>query len=274
MNVHACLVHERPDLVRDLVDNLQTLDPDSAVVLYNGGRDASLLLGDWPEGVLVHPHPRPQRYGHLHGYMLDCMSFSVACVGQFTSITVVDSDQLLAQPGYSEFVGEYLKCHPGVGCLATHHVAPQVSIWTDHEGPCIASARAVARPWRERFSELPGGERSYGHWSFWPTTCFSSEAAWRISTLVLERPRLIERIDGSKVFATEELFLPSLTSAVDLEVAETPCDTTYVNFDDRTAEDVSKAQTTPGAFWMHRIPRDTANPARLKLGQLWGYHHG
>ena len=42
-NVYACLVHESQECVVDLVRNLRCLDPDSQVLLYNGGSDRRLL---------------------------------------------------------------------------------------------------------------------------------------------------------------------------------------------------------------------------------------
>ena len=36
-HVIACLVHEAPRCVLDLVDNLRFLDPDATVLLYDGG---------------------------------------------------------------------------------------------------------------------------------------------------------------------------------------------------------------------------------------------
>ena len=42
-NVYACLVHESQECVIDLVRNLRCLDPDSSVLLYNGGAGRALL---------------------------------------------------------------------------------------------------------------------------------------------------------------------------------------------------------------------------------------
>ena len=45
-NIFACLVHESPDCVIDLVRNLRALDPGSLILLYNGGRDPNLPRHD------------------------------------------------------------------------------------------------------------------------------------------------------------------------------------------------------------------------------------
>ena len=43
VSINACLVHERPEVVADLVTNLQTLDPQSAILLYDGSANGRLL---------------------------------------------------------------------------------------------------------------------------------------------------------------------------------------------------------------------------------------
>jgi hypothetical protein len=65
--------------VADLVANLQYLDPDSTVLLYDGSGGA--LLGELSRltgpGVLVHPNPRAMAWGKLHGFALECMRFAL-----------------------------------------------------------------------------------------------------------------------------------------------------------------------------------------------------
>lgn len=110
VNIFACLVHEKPDVVWDLVCNLRCLDPASSVLLYNNSGDPSLLEDGRfhadPQ-VIVYPEPRLHRYGVLHGYMLDCMRW--ACQNlEFDTLTNVDSDQLLLRPGYTERLTQIL----------------------------------------------------------------------------------------------------------------------------------------------------------------------
>src|SRR5262249_13702366 len=105
-NVFACLVHESPECVLDLVRNLRDLDAGSLILLYNGGRDPRLLSGCVPfeqYGAVVHPNPQPQSWGRLHGFALDCMQYVIE-QGPFDALTIVDSDQLGVRPGYSAFL--------------------------------------------------------------------------------------------------------------------------------------------------------------------------
>src|SRR5580704_17462980 len=100
-NVYACLVHESPECVIDLVRNLRSLDPSSEILLYNGGHVSDLLNFGLPfekYGATIHPSPRPMKWGRLHDFALDSMRFALA-QGRFDTLTIVDSDQLAIRPG-------------------------------------------------------------------------------------------------------------------------------------------------------------------------------
>ncbi len=116
-NVFACLVHENLECVVDLVRNLRHLDPDSAVLLYNGSPNPALLRGDFPpdrHGAVLHPSPRPMRWGRLHDFAVDCMRFALGNL-PFDTLTIVDSDQLAVRPGYSGRLAAWLAGEPRGG---------------------------------------------------------------------------------------------------------------------------------------------------------------
>ena len=94
-NVFACLVHERMECVVDLVRNLRTLDPESTVLLYNGGPNPSLLNSPTitRSGACVHPRPNRMAWGRLHEFAIDCLRTATDELAADT-ITIVDSDQL------------------------------------------------------------------------------------------------------------------------------------------------------------------------------------
>jgi hypothetical protein len=109
-NVYACLVHESHQCVIDLVSNFHHLDPDSKILLYNGGTDAALLDGFSLEqyNAVVHPSPKRMRWGWLHDFAVDCFSFALKEL-PFDTMTIVDSDQLAIRPGYSAFIRKHRK---------------------------------------------------------------------------------------------------------------------------------------------------------------------
>src|SRR5262249_252205 len=118
MNVFACLVHEAPDCVHDLIDNLQFFDPTSTVLLSDAsGRSLVPQLGlNGRKGVVAHPYPRRMSWGRLHDFAIDCMRYALEHL-EFEALTIVDSDQLALRPGYSHYLEGFLGQHPDVGCL-------------------------------------------------------------------------------------------------------------------------------------------------------------
>jgi hypothetical protein len=173
-NVFACLVHEAPDCVADLVANLQHLDPESTVLLYDGSGGAPLgdLSGLTGPGVLVHPHPRTMTWGKLDDFALDCMRFAIEHL-DFGVLTIVDSDQLVLRTGYSAYLAGFLAKHPEAGCLVS---AEGVQPRTTRVGPPQAAWREVEL-WKTFLQRFSDGESLFPHWTFWPTTVFTSAAA-------------------------------------------------------------------------------------------------
>src|SRR5215467_839594 len=109
-NIFACLVHESPECVGDLVRNLRFLDPSSTILLYNGGHWPQLLdSGAFRSqaDVVRHPSPQPMAWGRLHDFALDCMRFALDYL-PFDTLTIVDSDQLVTRAGYSEYLASFL----------------------------------------------------------------------------------------------------------------------------------------------------------------------
>src|ERR1051326_8506550 len=119
-NIFACLVHESPECVRDLVRNLRFLDPSSTILLYNGSRWPQLQDSDIPcgeEDIVCHPSPQPMVWGRLHGFALDCMRFALDHL-PFDTLTIVDSDQLASRPGYSGYLASFVEGRDRLGLLS------------------------------------------------------------------------------------------------------------------------------------------------------------
>src|SRR5262249_10210941 len=174
-NVYACLVHESQECVIDLVRNLRYLDDASTILLYNGGRDASLLDGGVPfeaYGALVHPRAVPQFWGRLHGFALDCMQYAIAH-GSFDALTIVDSDQLGVRPEYSAHLARFFAASGGIGLAGN---SPGVQPRTTRVGPVIAAYKEFEL-WRPFLTRFAGGLEKFAHWCFWPSTVFSADAA-------------------------------------------------------------------------------------------------
>src|SRR5687767_1604479 len=226
-NVFACLVHERTECVVDLVRNLRSLDPDSTVLLYNGGPNPSLLNPPTIARSGVHVHPRPKRmaWGRLHEFAIDCLRTATAELGADT-VTIVDSDQLAIRPGYSAFLDRHLGGPHRIGLFG--NVA-------DRQGPDtrIPPARTWFEEidlWRPLLRSFPDGEAKFLYWSFWPSTIFTAAAARELVRLWDGDAGLRSMLDRSRVWATEEVLLPTLVALLGFDIAKNPAVDTYVQY--------------------------------------------
>lgn len=268
-NVFACLVHEHQDCVVDLVRNLNALDPASKILLYNGGTDSTLLgfpLANY--NAQAHPSPSPLRWGRLHQFALDCMGFALE-TDNFDILTIVDSDQLCVRPGYSEYLTHFLDSRSRAGLISN---SPAVQTVGNALGPAIAAHQEIAlwRPWLQRF---PGGEQKFVHWSFWPSTIFTRNAARDLVDLFRDDLQLRAILAQTKIWASEEIILPTLAALLGYEIAPNPCSYDYVRYRvSYSLTDAEVALRRPDVFWMHPIPRQYNHPLRVHLrDKLNGY---
>lgn len=102
----AILVHEKRELVEQLIKNVRSFCPNSAIVLYNGGSDRTLCEG---LGVPVCPSSRKLKYGHTAIYFLETMEWLEQLGTQYEYFINIDSDALFIKKGYEEFIQNEMK---------------------------------------------------------------------------------------------------------------------------------------------------------------------
>jgi hypothetical protein len=264
MNIYACLVHESPECALDLVRNLRHLDPESQVLLYDGGARREILECGQPfnaYGAVLHPAPRGQVWGRLHGFALDCMRFALEH-WKFETLTIVDSDQLGTRTGYSGHLQNHLAGQTAVGLLGN---SPGVMKVAGEIGP-VRCALAEAGLWRSFLRRFAGGEEKFPHWTFWPSTVFTSGAARELVDLFAKDRELQAILANTKIFATEEIFFPTVAALLGYEVAANPCSYDYVQFRvPYTVHHADLALSRHDVFWMHSVPRQINHPLRRHL---------
>jgi hypothetical protein len=262
-HVFACLVHEAPECVADLVSNLRYLDPRSEILLYDGSPQASLLQsGSLPQrpGVHLHPQPKVMSWGRLHEFGLDCMRFSLDELDADV-VTIVDSDQLAVRAGYSEFLAEFLAAHPRAGCLVNEPARqPKNTRW----GPAKAAWSEIDL-WRPFLRRFPNGEEHFPHWTFWPSTVFTQAAARDLLQLMRDE-ELTHIIAKSNIWASEEVILPSLVALAGHEVLRSPCSYDLVRYRvGYTPTELESAMKRPNVFWAHPIVRKYDDRLRAQI---------
>ncbi|HWD10000.1 MAG TPA: glycosyltransferase family A protein [Actinomycetota bacterium] len=266
-SVLACLVHEAPDCVADLIANLRCLDPEATILLYDGGASGAARGFHRPgDGVHVHPASHPIGWGRLHEFAVDCLRYGVDDLGM-AAMTMLDSDQLLVRPGYSAALLRWLAGHPSAGCLVT---APGVQPPGTMIGPAQAAWREIDR-WRPFLSRFPGGQDKFPHWTFWPGTVFTGSAA-SAALGIWGDDQLRAILAGTEMWATEEIVLPSLVALAGHEVVANPFSLEFVRYrSELTLDQLDLAYRRPDAFWAHPIARRYDDPIRRAIREHFGY---
>jgi len=270
-NLHACLVHESRECVIDLVRNLHHLDPGSMILLYNGGADAELLANvSWDRyNAVVHPRPRRMKWGWLHDFALDCMRFGLESM-PFDTMTIVDSDQLGLRAGYAEHLAGWLAGRDGIGMLGSVQAPAQAADRRTPLAPPAAHAMREIDLWRPYLRRFEGGEAKFVHWTFWPTTVFTTEAARRLLEMWAD-PMLARIIERTKIWASEEVILPTLVALSGLKVDVNPCRHDYVRYRVRySTAQLDAGMANPQVFWAHPIPRRLDDPLRAHVRRKLG----
>ena len=264
-NIFACLVHESQECIVDLVRNLRAVDPVSTILLYNGGRDPFLLGHGFPferYGGIIVPRPKPLAWGMLHDFALDCARFALESGIAFDTMTVVDSDQLATRPGYSGALRRFLSSRPNVGLIGSNAGVQRA----ESEIPPVLTALDEINLWRPFLRRFTEGESKFVHWTFWPGTVLTCHAARNLVELFDTDSLLKKTLERSKIWATEEVLLPTLVALLGYDVVASPFRRDHVRFRvDFTQKQVDHALDEEDTFWIHPITRHYGDPLRRRV---------
>jgi Methyltransferase domain len=177
---------------------------------------------------------------------------------EFDTFTIVDSDQLLLRRGYTRHIERFLSQHSGAGCLVSQP-GPQPP--TTRIEPARAAWQEIDL-WRPFLRKFPGGESTFPQWTFWPSTVFTEHAARDL--LALWRDDGLQEILGrTRIWASEEVILPSLVALSGHEIVGNPCAYDLVQYRMCFSPDqLEAAMGRDDVFWVHPIPRKIDDPLR------------
>jgi glycosyltransferase involved in cell wall biosynthesis/predicted O-methyltransferase YrrM len=261
-NIYACLVHEQWECVADLIQNLHHHDPDSTILLYNGSQHTDFLDKKFPFekfGVVIHPSPQPMKHGYLHQFAFDCMEYAQKNF-DFDTITIVDSDQLQIKKGYSYFLSQHLSRFPHAGMFSS---APQRVGPEDTKNLVAMQAFKEFALWKPLLSLFPEGENKFVHWTFWPGSVFTRNAIRDLLELVKNNIVLQDILQKTKIWATEEIILPTLIKLLGYEIAANPVSYEFIKYKKQmTVGDITIARTKNNSFWIHPVIRKFDDPVR------------
>jgi glycosyltransferase involved in cell wall biosynthesis len=264
-NIYACLVHENKACVIDLARNLRYHDPSSVILIYNGGPDSNLLdqsVDFEKSGTIIYPKPSMLKHGYLHKFAIDCMEFSLSNFS-FDTLTIVDSDQLAIRSGYSEYIGKHLSKMSHVGVLSSN---PNKIDKTNTTNRVALQMFKEYDLWKNFVNTFKDGEQKIAYWTFWPSTVFTRDAAKDLVKLFKENSLLHSILDHTKIWASEEVILPTVIKLLGYEIALNPCSYDFVQYRKNfTPQDVKNAIGKTDAYWIHPVERIYNSPVRQNI---------
>ncbi|MGY3051901.1 glycosyltransferase involved in cell wall biosynthesis [Pedobacter sp. UYEF25] len=272
-NIYACLVHEQLDCVIDMVRNLHFNDPDSTILIFSSTASLRLEKSSFPFdqfGAVIYPQILTVEHGYLHNFALTCMQFALENFS-FDILTIVDSDQLSVQPGYAGFMGQFFSTQSNVGLLSNR---PERI--TENCVDVFTSIQAFKEYnlWKPLLKTFPNGEEKFVHWSFWPSTVFTFEAIKDLLTLFDTNRLLKDIMCQTKIWATEEIILPTLISLLGYDIKLNPCAHDLVNYRrNYEIHELTKAFENPNAFWVHPINRRYDDGLRKHTRKMLNDYH-
>jgi hypothetical protein len=120
--------------------------------------------------------------------------------------------------------------------------------------------------------QFDGGEEKYVHWTFWPSTVFTAHAARDLTRLFATNKTLQDVMRRSKIWATEEVVLPTVIALLGYEIAKNPASYDYVKYRAAyTTPQIDAACAREDVYWIHPVPRRYDHPLRLHTRTK--FHH-
>ncbi len=240
----ALLAHENEEVLSEQIKNIQYFNPNSKIVLYNGGDDKQFGTA---HNIPICPYSRPLPYERFARVSFDVMRWLEETGVEYDFLVNLDHDILFIKPGFEEFLEETMQSYDCMGTyLKTHRSPNDTGSWY----PGIMM-------WRE--------------WEMWKVffntnyfcSYFNPGQVYRHSIV----RKMISGIDmvelenlwsNTNVFALEEMFYITLAMSKGASYIGYPWSyeegRNYVVFGGSIGLDkIREALTKPDFYWVHPI---------------------
>lgn len=197
------LVHEKRELVIELLNNIRHYCPNSSVVLYNGGSDRS-LCNDLD--VPVCPTSKKLRHAFTTIHFLEVMEWLEDINFSYDYLINVDSDAIFIREGYEEFIYKQMKDTDYMG--VDYRVA-------GHDYYCAQKIRKEQFRWAPFFNFQP----LYGVFNVGQVMSHKF-----IKTLLTSEqyPSIKKATIETKAFGTDEIIFANLVTALGFKAKKYP----------------------------------------------------
>jgi glycosyltransferase involved in cell wall biosynthesis len=246
----AILAHEDENVLRDQITNVRTYNPNSHVVVYNGGTNPEFAKSI---DVDICPYSRPLSKGRLGPFLFDVMVWLEEIDLHYDYLVCLDSDVMFVREGYETLLEYALN---GYDCMGIN-MGVQFS--------------------REQVPHWYPGQTMWAEWQNWQPFFGTDFFAGCLNCMQVYRKRIvhdmIQKVDrealerlfsSTKVFALEEILSPTLAVRAGARYRAYPHEVAkYIRIgDDYTKDEVSDSLRDPWAIFVHPVKRSLQNPAR------------
>lgn len=248
-NLFACLVHDNEPVIIDLIRNLKRFDPYSDILIYKGKNVEvkDYFLND----VSVYPTPKTIGWGHLGLFVYDCLKYVVE--NNYSSVTIVDSDQLLVKDGYSEWVNAVLRHNDIITGRIAFNRDNYCTPLVDFSLSLTKSAMA-----QKAFGEYQDNALCS---CFNPGTVYSRKFA-EMAVEKLTEAMIIELVDNGAMAEEEPLFV-SLANVHGMTIYDAGELNALAWRREWTIEEIDNMLGK--LFWVHPVKRDIDDPIRTRI---------
>lgn len=240
----AILAHENEDILSEQIKNVRYFNPNSKIVLYNGGTNKQFGVN---QNIPICPYSRPLRWGHTSPYFFNVMKWLEEINTEYDFIVNLDHDVLFIKPGFEQFLEEVMQSYDCMGPYLQIHYSPNhnpswfpgVTMWREWD------------KWKDFF------QTNYFYSYFNPGQVYRhSIVKQMLSGINIEK--LEELWSTTNVIALDEMLFITLAISQGAKYREYPwsfeegknyvIDTGSINFDK-----IKEALTKPDFYWIHPI---------------------
>jgi hypothetical protein len=240
----AILAHENEEALSEQIKNIQCFNPNSKIVLYNGGTNKEFGVN---QNIPVCPYSRPLRWGNITPYFFDIMKWLEETKAEYDFLVNLDNDVLFIKPGFEQFLGKAMRFYDCMGTYLQTHYSPNNSgLW--FPGTTM---------WREWDKWKSFFQINYFCSYFNPGQVYRHSIVKKMLSGI-DTAKLENLWTNTNVFALEEIFFITLAISKGAIYRGYPWSLeegkNYVFFGDSIGIDkIKEALNKPNFYWIHPI---------------------
>ena len=239
----AILVHKNAEVVRNQIENIVRYNPDSQVVLYNGGNDENFALElqklTNEKNIFLCPYSQPMMWGRLGRVLLDIMTWTDENHFIYDYLVYLDSDNMCIRAGFENYLDNIMDGYDVIG----------IDMWIEDD-PNHPKNSPGFHMWFEWRRWIPFFKTNYFIRTFNPNQTFRFEAV-KLILANLNRPFIEHQLSITRTVALEEYLYVTIAVINGAKFRSYPENSSeYIRLGDPLSlEEVQVAHESPNVFF-------------------------